>query len=255
MLKNNGMPLNAPGGILSSHRDVLSAGMRVGIPIAMGYFVVSFTLGIAAHNAGLTPFQGFIASVFNNASAGEYAGFTTIAADAAYWEIALITLVANARYMLMSCVISQKLAPDTPLLHRIAVGFDLTDEIFGVSIARSSKPLDPYYVYGAVLVALPGWSIGTALGIIAGDMLPGFIVSALSVALYGMFIWIIIPEGKKNHIVAGLIPLSFAASYIASKLPALAELSASIRIIILTVVIAGIAAILFPVKENEKEAE
>ena len=255
MLQKNSMPSNAPGGILSSHRDVLGAGIRVGIPIALGYFVVSFTLGIAAHNAGLTPFQGFIASILNNASAGEYAGFTTIAADAAYWEIALITLVANARYMLMSCVISQKLAPDTPLLHRIAVGFDLTDEIFGVSVARPSKYLDPYYVYGAILVALPGWSIGTALGIIAGDMLPGFIVSALSVALYGMFIWIIIPEGKKNHVVAGLIAISFAASYMASMVPALADLSASIRIILLTLIIAGLAAALFPVKEKEQEAE
>ena len=98
------------------------------------------------------------ASFFNNASAGEYAAFTVIAGDAPYLELALITLVANARYMLMSCVVSQKFSSDTPLLHRLLVGFDVTDEIFGITIARKG-PLNPFYNYGAMSVALPGWSI------------------------------------------------------------------------------------------------
>ena len=169
-------------GLLSTHGQALQEGVRDGMPIALGYFVVAFTLGIAARNAGLSPFQGFLASFFNNASAGEYAAFIVIAADRPYLEMALITLVANARYLLMSCVLSQRFSPDASIWHRIFVGFDVTDEIFGISAARP-VPLDPYYNYGAMLVALPGWSVGTAVGIIAGNALPAAVVSALSVAL------------------------------------------------------------------------
>ena len=110
-----------------SHTPALVRGMRDGVPIALGYFAVSFSLGIAARNAGLNAFQGFLVSLLNNASAGEYAGFTTIAADASYLEIAVVTLIANARYLLMSCSLSQKFAPGTPMRHRLLVGYDVTD--------------------------------------------------------------------------------------------------------------------------------
>ena len=236
-------------GVLATHGQALREGMRDGMPIALGYFVVSFTLGIAAKNAGLTPFQGFLASFFNNASAGEYAGFTTIAADAAYLEIALITLVANARYLLMSCVLSQKFSPDASIWHRVFVGFDVTDEIFGISVARPGC-LDPYYNYGAMLVALPGWSVGTAVGVAAGNILPIEAVSALSVALYGMFLAVIIPPARRDKIVGVLVLLSFLASFVAVHLPGLMELSGGTRTIILTVLLSGLAAYFFPVKED-----
>lgn len=230
-------------------RRVLYEGMRDGFPIALGYFAVSFSLGIAARNAGLTPMQGFWASLLNNASAGEYAAFTLIAAKAAYWEVAVITLIANARYLLMSCALAQRFAPETPFFHRLIVGYDVTDEIFGITIARPGY-LNPYYTYGAILLAAPAWAIGTALGIMAGNALPLRIVSALSVALYGMFLAIIIPPARKNHIVAGLVALSFALSFACEYLPGVATLSSGTRTILLTVLISGAAAVLFPVKQE-----
>ena len=232
-------------GLLASHGEVLREGVRDGMPIALGYFVVAFTLGIAARNAGLSPLQGFLASFFNNASAGEYAAFTVIAADRPYLEMVLITIVANARYLLMSCVLSQRFAPDASIWHRIFVGFDVTDEIFGISAARPA-PLDPYYNYGAMLVALPGWSVGTAVGIAAGNALPAAAVSALSVALYGMFLAIIIPPARVNRVIGAFVALAFLASFAASTLPVLSDLSGGTRTIILTVVLAGIAAAKFP---------
>lgn len=232
-------------GLLSTHRQALQEGVRDGMPIALGYFVVAFTLGIAARNAGLSPFQGFLASFFNNASAGEYAAFIVIAADRPYLEMALITLVANARYLLMSCVLSQRFSPDASLWHRIFVGFDVTDEIFGISAARPA-PLDPYYNYGAMLVALPGWSVGTAVGIIAGNALPAAVVSALSVALYGMFLAIIIPPARKNRVIGMFVAIAFAASFAASVLPVVSELSGGTRTILLTVILAAVAAAKYP---------
>ena len=124
-------------------RRVLYEGMRDGFPIALGYFAVSFSLGIAARNAGLTPVQGFLASILNNASAGEYAAFTLIAAGATYWEVAVITLIANARYLLMSCALAQRFSPATPFFHRLLIGYDVTDELFGITIARPGY-LNPY---------------------------------------------------------------------------------------------------------------
>ena len=232
----------------NENRQALMEGFRDGTPIGLGYFVVGFTLGIAAKNVGLNPLQGFVISLLNNASAGEYAAFMVIGSDAPYFEIALMTLVANARYVLMSTVLSQKFSPDTLFYHRIFVGFDVTDEIFGISIARSGRWLNPFYNYGAMLTALPGWSIGTALGIIAGNILPLSAVSALSVALYGMFLAVIIPPARKDKIIGGAVAVSFILSFLAEKF--FPDVSAGNRTIILTILIAGAAAILFPVHEK-----
>lgn len=235
---------------MNSHNKVLREGFRDGIPIGLGYLAVSFSLGVAARNAGLSAFQGFLVSLLNNASAGEYAGFTVIAANGAYFEIFLMTLIANARYLLMSCALSQKFSPDTPLIHRIIVGYDVTDEIFGITIARPGM-LDPFYSYGAILIAAPAWAGGTALGVIAGNLLPARAVSALSVALFGMFLAVIIPPARKNRIIALFVLVSFAASFAATYLPLISQLSGGTRTIILTVLISAIAAILFPVNEEE----
>ena len=236
----------------SENRQALLDGFRDGTPIGLGYFVVAFTLGIAAKKVGLDPLQGFIISLLNNASAGEYAAFMVIGSDAPYFEIALMTLVANARYVLMSTVLSQKFSPETPFYHRIFVGFDVTDEIFGISIARSGRWLNPFYNYGAMLVALPGWSLGTACGIVAWYFFSEAAVSALSVALYGMFLAIIIPPARKDKIIGGAVAASFLLSYLAESF--FPEVSAGNRTIALTILIAGAAAVLFPVKEQSDDA-
>lgn len=224
-------------------------GFRDGTPIGLGYFVVGFSLGIVAKYVGLSPLQGFVISLLNNASAGEYAAFTVIGSDAPYIEIALLTFIANARYVLMSTVLSQKFSPDTPFYHRIFVGFDVTDEIFGISIARGGRWLNPFYNYGAMLTALPGWSIGTACGIVAWNFFSESAVSALSVALYGMFLAVIIPPARKDKIIGGAVVVSFVMSWLAQTL--FPEISAGNRTIALTILIAGAAAILYPIKEDD----
>ena len=227
----------------------LRQGIRDGMPIALGYFAVAFTLGIAARNADFSAVQAMVESLTNNASAGEYAVFALASAGAGYWEVAVMTLVANARYLLMSCALSQKLAPETPLYHRMLVAFDVTDEIFGISIAYPGQ-LSPWYTYGAMAVAIPGWGLGTFFGVAVGNVLPPRLVSALSVGLYGMFLAIIIPPAKKDRVVLGLVALSFAASLITSRWTLLTPVPSGVKTIALTVVIALGAAVLFPVKDE-----
>ena len=156
--------------------------------------------------------------MLNHASAGEYAEFTVIEAGAPYIEMALVILITNARYLLMSCALSQRFAPDAPLIHRVLVGFGITDEIFGISIARPGN-VNPFYTYGAMALALPAWSSATAIGIVAGNILPASVVSALSVALYGMFLAIVIPPTKKNKILGGVVLISFVFSGLFTWLP------------------------------------
>lgn len=229
-------------------------GMRDGSPIALGYFAVAFTLGIAARNAGLSALQALVASVLNNASAGEYAGFSLIAAGSTYLETAIMTLVVNARYLLMSCALSQKLKPDTPLRHRMAIAYDVTDEIFGICVAQPGY-LNPWYAYGAIVVAIPGWALGTYFGVIMGNVLPTRVVSALSVGLYGMFLAIIIPPARKNRVIAGLVAVGFATSFLANRLPLFLGISTGIKTIVLTILLALLAAVLFPVSTEETKEE
>ena len=229
-----------------SNAKIFQEGIKDAIPIGLGYFAVAFSLGIAARNAGMNAVQGFLLSFLNNASAGEYAGITVIAANASYIEIAVVTLIANARYLLMSCAMGQRLKPGLSFGHRLLMGYDITDELFGIAIARPGY-LEPFYTYGAMLTAIPCWAAGTACGIIAGNIMPARVVSALSVSLFGMFLAIIIPPAKKDKVVAALIILAFAASYASSCLPLISSISEGTRTIILTVILSAGAAYFFPI--------
>ncbi len=235
------------------NRRLYLRGLRDGVPIAAGYFAVAFSLGIRAKLSGLNAFQGFLSSALTNASAGEYAGFLVIAEDSGVLMMALMTIVASARYFLMSCALSQHLSPKLPIRHRLMIGFDVTDEMFGVMISKPGY-IAPPYAYGLYLLPIIGWSSGTVLGIISGNILPTAVVNALSVALYGMFIAIIVPPAKKNRIVLFLVLAGFMLSFAFSRIPYLRELSAGMRTIILTVLLSGACALLFPVKEEEEAA-
>lgn len=235
-------------------RSYFAAGVRDGIPICLGYIAVSFTFGIMAKNAGLSILEAVVLSATNVTSAGQFAGLSLIASAASYIEVAVTQLIINLRYCLMSAALSQKLDASTPFFHRFFIAYGVTDEIFGISVSREGK-LSPFYSYGAILVSVFGWVLGTFLGIVSGNILPERVISALSVALYGMFIAIIIPPSRDNKILAGIIVISMLTSLIFTKAPILRNISSGFRIIIITLLIAGIAAWLFPVpEEGEKEA-
>ena len=228
----------------------IRAGMRDGIPIAMGYFAVAFSLGIIAKKAGLTAPLGFFSSFFTRASAGEYGVYSLIAINAAYIEIVAISLVANLRYMLMSAALSQKIAPATPWYHRVIMACCITDEVFGISVNHQGYT-PPAYTYAAALVSTVCWAAGCAAGIIAGGLLPSSMVSALSVALYGMFIAIIMPPSRRDRNVLYAVVASFALSGVCAVFPYISEWSTGTRTIVLTVAISLVAAWLKPIKDTD----
>lgn len=230
-------------------QDILD-GLRDSVPIALGYFAVAVSLGINAKLAGLTPFQGFLSSFLNRTSTGEFAGYQLILEQASYWAMLLMMLVVNARYILMSASLSQRIPEGTPLWHRCLMAFGITDEIFGATILRS-RPVSVLYSVSIATPAALGWAAGTALGIVMGNVLPDRIVMALGVALFGMFIAVFIPPARKSKVVLGLVVVSFVLSFVFTKVPPLSRLSSGNRIILLTVLIAGVAAFAFPVKDED----
>ena len=228
-------------------------GLRAGVPIGLGYFAVAFTLGIAARSAGLTAFQATLSSLLLNASAGEFVGFTLMSAGAGYLEVAIMEAVANARYLLMSFSLSQKLRPETGLIHRLILGWYVTDEVFGVSISAPGY-LNPWYTYGAIALACPGWAAGTCLGVILGNIFPASVVSALSVGLYGMFIAIFVPPARESRTIRGMVLVSMGLSFFVNRASMFAGVSSGIKTILLTVILSAAAAILFPIREAKNDA-
>lgn len=224
-------------------------GLRDSVPIAIGYFAVAIALGIIARQAGISPFQGFVSSFLSRTSTGEFAGYRLVLEQASYIAIFIMMLVVNARYILMSAALSQRIPEGTPLWHRFIMAFGITDEIFGATILRN-KPVSVWYSFGITVPAGLGWAAGDALGIIAGNVLPDRVVLALGVALYGMFIAVFIPPARESRILAALVAVSFALSWVFTKVAPLSHLSSGNRIIILTVVIAGVAAAFFPVDDD-----
>ena len=227
----------------------IKAGLRDGIPIAVGYFSVSFTFGMLAVRDGISPFHSVLISLLNLTSAGQFAGLTVIVSGASLLEMALTQLVINIRYALMSISLSQKLDSSVKSFQRMLIAYGNTDEIFAVA---SSKPgsVESRYMYGLIALPVLGWVGGTLTGAVASTLLPAAVISALGVALYGMFIAIVVPVAKENRevlIVAGSALLFSTAFYY---LPVLREISSGFTIIICTVAAAGIGAVLFPVKEE-----
>ncbi len=218
----------------------------------MGYFAVSFALGITARNCGLHAFQAFLMSLLMVASAGEYAAVTLIASGAGAIEMIITTLIVNLRYFLMSCSLTQKIRPGSSPIHRFLLPQGITDEIFGLSVSVEGW-LNPLYTYGLLLISAAGWCAGTVLGVVMGNILPVWVTNGLSVAMYGMFLAIIIPPSRKSRFILGLVTVSMAASGLFAVLPGIRRVSSGFRIIILTVLIAGAAAWLRPIEEEDED--
>ena len=227
-------------------------GVRDGIPIGLGYFAVSFTFGMMSVAGGLRIIDAVLISFTNLTSAGQFAGLDIIIAGGTYLEMALTQLIINLRYMLMSFSLSQKLVRDEPAVLHLGVAFGITDEIFGVSASQPGR-ISSFYSFGAMSMGIPGWTLGTLAGAISGNLLPAFVLNALSVAIYGMFLAIIIPASKHDRRVLGAVAAAMAMSTLFTVAPVLKNISSGFSIIIITLLVAGTAAFVAPIEEEAEE--
>lgn len=228
------------------------AGVKAGLPVCVGYFSVSFGFGAMAVAQGLSVWQAVLISASNLTSAGQFAGLTVIAAGAAILEIVLTQLVINSRYALMSLALGQRLGSDVGIGRRMIAAFFNTDEVFALGMSRPGKLTTAYFV-GAGTIAALGWVAGTAMGAVAGSVLPLAVRTALGVMLYGMFIAIVVPPARKEKPMLVAMALALVFSCLFTWMPGLKNVSAGLAIVICTVAAAALCALLFPIPDEEEE--
>ncbi len=236
------------------NKSLFMAGLTDGVPTALGYLSVAFGFGISAVGSGLSPLAAVLISLTNLTSAGQLAGIAVIAANLPLFEMALTQLVINIRYFLMSLSLSQKLDESYTLRHRLITSFGITDENFGVASSKKGL-LRPSYMYGLIILPIIGWTLGTLLGAVAGNILPAAINAALGIAIYGMFVAIVVPSAKSDKGILLAVMCAIIISCAIAFIPLFSFITSGFAIIIAAVVAAVIAAALFPVKDEEEDGK
>lgn len=227
-------------------------GMRDGISIALGYLSVSFSFGILSVQSGLTVWQAVLISLTNLTSAGQVAGVGLIAANASMFELILAEIVINIRYSLMSLILSQKADSSFRLPQRLLASYGITDEIFAVASIQKD-PVKPRYMYGLILVPFLGWTLGTWLGAAAGTLLPEQITNSLGIALYGMFLAIILPPARKSRAIFAVISVAAVISVLLHFF--VKWMSGGFAMIIAALAASVFGAILFPIPNEDQAKE
>lgn len=239
---------------IQMNREDFIQGIKDGIPICLGYFSVSMAFGLTAVLSGIPIWAAVMISLTNLTSAGQFAGVNILIAQGTMIELALTTFIINIRYFLMSLSVSQKVESKMKMWQRLTISFGITDEIFAVSVQRK-KELSSDYMAGLILTPIIGWTGGTLVGAIATSFMPKSLSDAMGIALYGMFIAIIIPPAREHRNVLFTVVLAIIASLLFTYLPAINKLSGGWSIIIITIVVSIVSAILFPVEEESTADE
>ena len=225
-------------------------GLKDGISVCIGYLSVGFAFGIFAVKGGLTPLEAILISATNVTSAGQLAAVPVILSEGSLFELAASQLIINLRYMLMSILLSQKFDSTVRQSDRFLIAFVNTDEVF--ALASSKESVGRAYMFGLILMPFLGWTLGTAGGACAGDVLPAMVISALGIAIYGMFIAIVVPAARENRNVLFCVLIAVALSCLFRFVPALSGVQTGFVVILCSVIAAALTAALFPLEEKEE---
>ena len=226
-------------------------GLKKGLPIGLGYLSVSFGFGITAFRQGISAVGAILISLLNLTSAGQVAGLTIMVAGGTVLEMITAQLIINLRYSLMGISLTQKLSGNFSTGHRMIAAFGITDENFAVA-SSEKKSVTPAYYYGLMTLPVIGWTLGTALGAICGEIFPSDVSAALGLAIYAMFVAIVIPELRKSKGVLFGVGISVALSCILYYVPILKVIPGGFAIIICAVVASAAAAYFMPRREENE---
>ncbi|MBR4027029.1 MAG: AzlC family ABC transporter permease [Lachnospiraceae bacterium] len=227
----------------------LREGIRDGIPICLGYISVSMAFGLTAVKSGMPIWATVLISLTNLTSAGQFAGTNLLVAHGSYLELAITTFIINIRYFLMSLSVSQKVEKNFGTKERLISSFGITDEVFAVSMQRRKELSFPYMV-GLIATPIFGWSLGTLIGAVATSLLPEALSDAMGIALYGMFIAIIVPPAREHKNILFAVILAILASYAFTYIPILSVFSGGWSVIIITIAVSALTAWVFPIQEE-----
>lgn len=229
-------------------RKELKNGLLNGIPVMLAYLFVSIGFGVLATSANLTVIQSALMSLTNLTSAGQYNGVTLIAAQASIFELIFCQFIINIRYAFMSFSLSQKLDDNYSLFHKLLTSFAITDEIFGIAYSREKK-ITPFYMYGLGFTPIVGWTAGTIIGAVAGNIFPDYITNALGILLFGMFISIVVKPSRKDIQLLFCVIFSSVLSVICYYF--LSFINTGLSVVICALVSSIVFALIFPKKRGD----
>lgn len=233
-------------------KNTFIKGIVDGLPICFGYLSVAFAFGIFAVENGLTAFQAVLISMTNVTSAGQLAAVPVIAGGGTLIELAVTQLIINLRYSLMSVSLSQKMKKSVGFFDKLVIAFVNTDEVFAVASGNEGR-VGKKYLYGLILTPYIGWSFGTILGAVAGDILPQIVISSLGIAIYAMFVAIVVPPMKKSKPTALCVLMAVVFSCMFRYLPLLNKVPDGFTIIICAAISSALFAVLAPIEEVEED--
>ena len=230
-------------------RQAFFQGARDALPVSLGYFSVSFTLGLAARQAGMSVLEATVMSLITNTSAGQFAGIASFGAGSSLLLTALTQAFVNLRYILMSLSLTQRFSAREPMGRKLLAAFDVTDELFALAM-QQDKPLSLFYYYGMMAATIPCWALGTLLGAVLGSLLPQAVIYAVSVALYAMFIAVVVPPARHDRKILKLVALSMGLSGLMRALPLTAGIAPGLRVILIALPLSYLFARGFPLAEE-----
>ncbi len=235
-----------------AEQNSFKKGLKDGIPVCLGYFSVSFAFGIFAVENGLNLWQAVAISLLNLTSAGQLAGVPIITGGGTLAELALSQLVINSRYSLMSVSLAQKLSYNVKFRDKLLIAFGNTDEIFAIAVSNK-EDIGKRYMFGLMLLPIIGWTSGTLTGAVAGNVLPAIVTAALGLAIYGMFVAIVVPVIKKEKATLLCVLFSIVLSCLFKYLPLLKQVPSGFTVIICAVVASAVFAVVAPIKTEDEE--
>lgn len=224
-------------------------GLKAGIPIALGYLSVSFTFGIIAVSYGFYWWQAVLISLTCLTSAGQFAGLSTMLVPGQYLDMFISQLTINIRYSFMSISLSQKVNEKFRGIWRLLFGAVVTDEIFAVAVSRDQ--VSRSFMAGLAFLPYIGWAGGTLLGAVLGNILPERIMSALGLAIYGMFIAIVVPEMKRYRPAILTVITAAVLSTCFTYVPVINRLSSGLSISVCAIAAAVFSSLLHPIELDD----
>ncbi|WP_420854643.1 AzlC family ABC transporter permease [Salipaludibacillus agaradhaerens] len=233
-----------------SHRHYFKRGMQAGVPVAIGYIPIAIAFGLLAKASGIPDLVTILMSLIIFAGASQFIGVNLIMAGVMYWEIILTTFILNLRHFLMTASLSQRVSDTTSKKQLSLLSFGVTDETFSVASVQAEKDLPAMYLIGLNTIAFSAWNIGTWIGVFFAAGLPQSVQNSMGIALFAMFIGLLVPALKKSSSVVIVVFIAITISSLIYWTEML-QLSDGWRVILSTVIAASIGVAIFPEKEGE----
>ncbi|MDM5206916.1 AzlC family ABC transporter permease [Cytobacillus kochii] len=236
--------------LLQTREVPFRKGLQAGVSIAIGYAPVALTFGLLAKTAGLSFIETVLMSMVVFAGASQYMALSLISLGTSTYEIIFTTFIVNIRHFLMSTALNEK-AEDDKLMKKALYSFGITDESFSV-IATKDGVQKTGFILGVNIIGYMSWVTFTALGYVVGANLPQVLQESMTVALYAMFIGLLVPSMKGS---AKVVYLAAIAAGLNTIFTFTGALSTGWSIVIATLISSVLVEVIEGMKRGDRQNE